>query len=574
VNVKIEPQNSDPEKNNERLIPALPIAAELQESILNGLGAGLFVCDTRSRHFSFVQISPRFTELTGYPSEKIIGEKLSVLYGTRTDAATVKAIERALGRGQSFRGELLCYCADGAAVVWCELVIVPRNGEPRTPEYFIGALVDISERKQREQQLRDQEVNCRRIFENSVQGIYQSTPGGRYLQVNQALAKMYGYRSPDALLKQVSDIENQIYVDPAMRERFKALINENDEVRGLEYQVRRRDGKIIWISENARVIRDTNGRARYYEGFIEEITQRKEAEAALQESQLQLMETSRQIGLAEMATGLLHNIGNALNSITVSTDVAADKVRSSRTDNLSKAIALLQKQAAEPGHFLADDAKGQQLIAYLDQLARYFAEEKTELLEELKCLKKAVEHANEIIACQQTCAKTSRRAETVKAVELVEDALRMNSNSLARHRIAVVRDYAPDLPPVTVQKHQILQILVNLIRNAQKACEDSGSPDKRLTLRMSSVPEIRQVQIEVQDSGIGIPRENLARLFTHGFTTRKDGHGFGLHSGARMAEVMGGSLTAHSDGIGQGARFILAFPVEPPLRPGEKKIRS
>lgn len=562
-------KRSESRKAGARPAQPLPELARLREAVLDSLGAGLFVCDGEKRGYPIVQISPSFTAITGYTDAAAIGEKLNLLYGSRTSAETVRAVNRALGRAQAYKGEILCYRADGSTV-WCELIIAPLLTET-SPDYFAVALIDISERKKREEQLREQEANCRRIFENAVEGIYQSTPAGRYLQVNPALARMYGYRSADALLKEVCDIENQIYVDPSMRERFKNLINEADQVRGLEYQVRRRDGQIIWISENARMVRDTNGRARYYEGFIEEITQRKQAEAALQQSQQRLIETSRQIGLAEMANGILHNVGNALNSINASATVAAGKVKNSKVGNLSKAITLLRHHEADLAAFLTRDPKGKQLTSYLGNVALRLVEEQAELQDELKVLKKTVEHASEIIAFQQSNAKASCRIETVPAVELAEDALRMNANSLARHHIEVVRDYAPGLPDVTVQKHQILQILVNLIRNAQKACGASELPEKCLTLRMSYHPEDCRIRIEVRDTGVGIPQENLARIFTHGFTTRKDGHGFGLHSGIRMAKELGGSLTARSEGVGKGASFILEFPSQPPAqKTGEK----
>jgi PAS domain S-box-containing protein len=548
----------------------LPELAQLRETVLDGLGAGLFVCDAKKPGFPIIQISSSFTAITAYTNEQAIGEKLSLLYGSRTDAVTAREANRALNHAEEFQGELLCYRADGTTV-WCELVIVPGASEDGLPDHFVMALIDISARKKRDEQFREQEANFRGIFENAVEGIYQSTPEGRYLRVNRALAGMYGYSSPDALMKQVCDIENQIYVDASMRERFKKLMDEEDHVRGLEYQVRRRDGDIIWISENSRIVRDRNGKARYYEGFVEEITQRKEAEIALRQSQLRLMETSRQIGLAEITTGLLHNIGNALNSINVSASVAADKVSNSKAGNLSKALTMLRDNEADLARFITTDPKGRQVIGYLGQLAPRLIQEQAELKAEIDSLKKSVEHANDILACQQNYAKNAGRLETVTPFQLIEDALQMNANSLARHHIGVIRDYAPNLPAVTVRKHMVLQILVNLIRNAQKACDASESHDKCLTLRMGCSQAGRCIQIDVRDNGVGIPPENLSRIFTHGFTTRLDGHGFGLHGGLRMAEEMGGSLTAHSEGVGKGASFILEFPCQPPAQKTAEK---
>jgi C4-dicarboxylate-specific signal transduction histidine kinase len=136
----------------------------------------------------------------------------------------------------------------------------------------------------------------------------------------------------------------------------------------------------------------------------------------------------------------------------------------------------------------------------------------------------------------------------------------MNSEALARHDVRLVRDFDPNVPEVTVEKHKVLQILVNLIRNAKYACDDSTEEDKRVTVRVTNGEG--RVHVIVADNGVGIPRENLTRIFNHGFTTRKHGHGFGLHSGALAAKEMGGSLLVHSDGPGKGAIFTLELPVK------------
>jgi signal transduction histidine kinase len=151
--------------------------------------------------------------------------------------------------------------------------------------------------------------------------------------------------------------------------------------------------------------------------------------------------------------------------------------------------------------------------------------------------------------------------ETLNVTELVEDALRMSSSALARHDIQVVKDFGEPVA-ILVEKHKVLQILVNPVRNAKHACADSGHQEKRLTIRVSNGDD--RIRIAVKDNGVGIPRENLTRIFAHGFTTKKDGHGFGLHSGVLAAKEMGGSLGLHSNGVGQGATFTLELPLLSP----------
>jgi signal transduction histidine kinase len=267
--------------------------------------------------------------------------------------------------------------------------------------------------------------------------------------------------------------------------------------------------------------------------------------------------------MAEVATGVLHNMGNALNSIGVSTGVISERVRGSKVNGVAKAAALMENHAADLGKFITTDPKGVQLPRYLVRLGEHLLTEQAELQEELKRLKKSLEHINAIVAMQQNYAKGSSAAEKVSPIELVEDALRMSAGSLARHEVEVIRDYSPSLPELTVSKHAVLQILINLIRNAQKACEAPGSRSRQLTLRVNTSSGGRLLRIEVADNGVGIPQTNLARIFSHGFTTRKDGHGFGLHSGAVMAKELGGSLTALSEGPGTGACFTLELPCTP-----------
>jgi signal transduction histidine kinase len=164
---------------------------------------------------------------------------------------------------------------------------------------------------------------------------------------------------------------------------------------------------------------------------------------------------------------------------------------------------------------------------------------------------------------QQAYATMVGVVEPLDAVTLMDDSLRMNAGALVRHDVRVVRNFQP-VPQLLAERGKVLQILVNLIRNAKYAADDGGQADKVITLHI--VPGAPgRVLLSVQDNGVGIPAENLTRIFGHGFTTRKTGHGFGLHSSANAAKEMQGSLTVHSDGPGQGATFTLDLPAAPPI---------
>jgi len=292
-----------------------------------------------------------------------------------------------------------------------------------------------------------------------------------------------------------------------------------------------------------------------------DVSERKRAEGKLETLHRQLLDTSRQAGMAEVATNVLHNVGNVLNTVNVSISIASDKVRKSRIANLAKAAELFQAHRDNLAEFLTRDPKGAQLPEYLIKLASHLAEEQGEVLKELQLLQSNVEHIKEIVAMQQNYAKVSGMVEWLPPAELVEDALRMNAAALGRHEVQVIREYG-EAPPVSVEKHKVLQILVNLIRNAKYALDEGGRSDKRLTLRIARNGD-GFVHVSVIDNGVGIPPANLTRIFEHGFTTRRGGHGFGLHSGALAAQEMGGMLTVSSDGPGQGAVFTLALPIKP-----------
>ena len=222
---------------------------------------------------------------------------------------------------------------------------------------------------------------------------------------------------------------------------------------------------------------------------------------------------------------------------------------------------MLQEHKDDLAAFLNGDPKGMQLPDYLINLAQHLTEEQAEVLKELQSLNSNVEHIKEIVAMQQNYSRVSGVVESLPVAELVEDALRMHAAALARHDVQVIREYA-DTPPVLVDKHKVLQILVNLIRNAKYALDEGDQRDNRLTLRVTKNSS-DFVHVSVIDNGVGISPQNLPRIFEHGFTTRKEGHGFGLHSGALAAKELGGTLTVHSDGVGKGATFTLTLPCAP-----------
>ncbi len=286
--------------------------------------------------------------------------------------------------------------------------------------------------------------------------------------------------------------------------------------------------------------------------------------AALRMSQVQteLNAKSRQAGMAEIATTVLHNVGNVLNSVNVSAELVSSQMRTSKAQGLGKVAQMMNEHVHDLSDFLTKDHKGKMLPDYLLKLAKVVAQEQQGIIEELGQLTKGIDHIKTIVAAQQSYAVAVSIVETVPVAELIDDALRMSAGLLARQEVTVVKNIA-DLPLLPLDRHRMLLILVNLINNAKQALD--GVIDRSRCVTFSaSLADGSVLRITVADNGNGIAPEHLARIFSHGFTTRKDGHGFGLHSCALAAQEMGGSLSVRSDGAGQGATFVLDIPLDAP----------
>jgi len=323
-----------------------------------------------------------------------------------------------------------------------------------------------------------------------------------------------------------------------------------------EYRTQAADGTIRFVAEKVIAAVGVAG----FVGTITDITDLITAQAALEQTHKDLVGASRQAGMAEVATSVLHNVGNVLNSVNVSATLLHDRIKQFRVAPLSRVAAMLQEQGEELGSFITADERGKRIPEYLAQLALQLTADQEAALAELASLVENIEHIKEIVRMQQGYAKLSGVTEIVTIADLVEASLRMTAATFACRGVALVREF-DEVPLITVDKNRVVQILVNLVKNAKHACDDSLRTDKRVTVRISQSPV--GVSVVVTDNGVGILPENMTRIFSHGFTTRKNGHGFGLHSGALAAQELGGSLTVASDGPGCGATFTLQLPLTP-----------
>jgi len=296
----------------------------------------------------------------------------------------------------------------------------------------------------------------------------------------------------------------------------------------------------------------------------DQVQARERAHNELARTQRDLMLASRQAGMAEVASGVLHNVGNVLTSVNVSANLLRDQIRHSETHTLLKAADLLKQNTGDPAAFLTSDPKGKLMPELIVQVADQLRKEQETASHELEQLAKNIDHIKEIVTMQQSYARVAGVTEKVGPASLVDDALQINAAALDRHEVTVIRRFE-DVPSLMVDKHKVLQILINLIRNAKYALDEGNPGEKKIIITIARNGD-EGVRVGVEDNGIGIPPENLTRIFSHGFTTRANGHGFGLHLGALNARELGGSLSAASEGPGRGATFTLILPLVPPGR--------
>ena len=434
-----------------------------------------------------------------------------------------------------------------------EAAVIERTAELNRKKLALEQ--EIVGRKSIEEALRETHV----ALLNAMPGISRLDADGRYERVNDAYAVMLGYAAEELL---GVHWEPTIHADDHAlgRDAYQQMIR--DGTAEFEARALRKDGSTFYKHVLMVTITGPAGNRIGHHCFMRDITERKRAEIEKESTQQKLVELSRRAGMSEVATNVLHNVGNVLNSVNVSATLVADKLRHSQISGLAEVAKLMQERAGDLGAFITSDEKGKLLPRYLLELGKHLVDEQGVVLQELESLTSNIGHIKDIVNTQQSYARVSGVTEEVRLVDLVETALRFNNAAMDRHKVRVVREFNQD-PCVLVDKHKVLQILVNLISNAKYAVE-GVQEDRRMTVRIgASADRADIVQIAVIDNGVGISRENLTRIFAHGFTTKKDGHGFGLHGSVLSAKEIGGTLRADSDGHGRGATFTLEIPLKP-----------
>jgi PAS domain S-box-containing protein len=407
------------------------------------------------------------------------------------------------------------------------------------------------------EELQRRESLFRLIFEHAPIGIsWHRRDLGPEHHFNSAFQEILGLAA-----RMVSGFQIGAYIHPDDAPRHAecaARISSGaEDSSSLELRFVRSTGATVHGLFATAVVRDGTGAIVQEISILEDITARKIAEQELERTYKRLMEVSRQNGMAEVATGVLHNVGNVLNSVNVSVAMLDEALRQSRITGLTRVTRMLQ-DAENLGAFFTSDPRSQHVLPYLQAVAEHLTSDQQNLVAEVHSLATHIDHIKEIVTQQQSLAVRGGVLEKVTPSEMFEQALEMTISSLNRHSVTIVREFGTS-PELTTERHKVLQILINLIQNAKDAVTKGRAHDRRITLRVAA--DAHFVRFTVSDNGIGIAPENLTRIFEHGFTTRPNGHGFGLHSSANDAHQLNGSLLVRSPGVGQGATFILELPI-------------
>ena len=453
---------------------------------------------------------------------------------------------------------------DGSALwVHATQSLVPQ-GEGAS-DCLVEFILDITARKRLSAELEEHKALLETLLANLPLALIACDAQGRVTHHNREAAELCSIDQNEVASDGYS-VRAGVYhadgVTPLDRaDRPLARTLRGEQVENMELVIIPQGASERVTVSNGRRLVGPDGRLMGALCVSQDITERRRAELELERVHEQLRGSARQAGMAEVATSILHNVGNVLTSINVCAALLGDGLKRSKAPDVGRVAALIREQGEKLGEFMTLDERGKVVPGYLQALGEQLVRDNEIALGHLATLRKSLEHVNHAVAMQQNHAKLTSVHETVSVVDLIEDSLRLSAGAFTRHGIELCREFEPTAP-ITVDKHKVLQILVNLMRNAQYACDESGKKHKLLTLRLTG--DGQQVRISVIDNGIGIAPENMSRLFTHGFTTRASGHGFGLHSAAVAAQELGGSLHAESAGLGQGASFILELPRDPP----------
>lgn len=493
-------------------------------------------------------VNPSFERITERQFQDVQGKPVvELLIDENTAAPTRELVQNGLQDKQSFDIEMPCQSRSGATI-WLAIEARPiwsANGEF---DKFVIVQRDITERQKWEQRLK----LLRNAVDNTSDAMFLVSRSGKLADANDVAARQLGYSREELLELNIGDVikmEN-------WQKTWQRLKDDNHDL--IESFQIASDGCETPVEISSSFIQHEN--EFFICAFSRDVSERKEAEQERQRLNEQLVDASRMAGMAEVATGVLHNVGNILNSVNLSASIIRKQFQTSAIANLEKISTLISDHEDDFAEFVSEDARGNKIPAYVAKVTQALKSERCQMDTEFQDLLNNVDHVKQIVSVQQSMAKSSGLHQELSPEALVADAITANKGTLTNHKVEISTEVSEKIPNVFSDKHRILQILVNLVKNAKDALVENNTPDPQIRISVSS--ECECIQFAVIDNGVGIPADKIEKIFQHGFTTKKSGHGFGLHASANSATELGGSLTVFSEGPGMGATFKLELPLQ------------
>lgn len=534
--------------------------APLLRPLLDSIPAIVFLKDTENR---LITVNQQFSHFFQCSAEGVEGEMMTTIVGDElgdqcyeSDLIVMQSKEPIgqVCRGVNSAGERVILQCQKFPVLnqfgHVEKILAFAYETPIESEIFDGAC--------------DESSLSRVMFESTTDAavIFNATEN-RLVRANPAAQQLF--RGLDL---------SQLLIDPPIEVR--QLLTDNSEgcniVSGfhlrphLQAALEKKHLRFDWVFEDAKgddIVADVvitcfeAGEVRYLLMIVRDETDIRKNAAKLDDLNQKLQASTQQAGMNEITNGVLHNVKNVINSINVSATLIRERIDASNVGTLKKVSTLIDAQKDNIGQFFENDSRGKSFPEFLRKLTHVFESDQLKLKSETTELLKSVDHVKQVISAQQSSARQSVSFEVIDVIDLVEDALKINETQLKDLQVDVVKNWE-NVGKIPLDRHVTLQVLVNLMKNAKQAMESVSVPEKTMTLDVHSSGD--QVVIAVSDSGVGISEENLSHIFEHGFTTKADGHGFGLHSCKQAVERLGGRISVSSEGEGCGASFVLHLP--------------
>jgi PAS domain S-box-containing protein len=479
------------------------------EQVYHSIGQSIIILDP-DQNILFANLATE--KISGYSSNELKGKKCYQVFHDPKATSPPEScpLQKVLSTGKVETMEMEVEIANGTFLISCTPVFDHNSKLKR----IVHISTDITDKKKAEEALRESEEKYRNIYENAIEGFFQSTPEGRFISVNPAFASMLGYASPEELISNITDIVKQYYSDPEDRRQYQQILQKNGTVENFEFRAKRKDGSQIWVSNSTRAYFDPTGKAIRYEGIVLDITERKQLEMDAQQHREELAHLVRVATMGELSAAMAHELNQPLTAI------------------------LSNAQAAQ--RFLASDTPD--LDEVRDILADIVVEDKRagEIIHRLGLLMK----------------KEKVQPEPLNINKVIRDAIDLVYSDML---ISISMDLNEELPPVKVDRIQLQQVILNFILNASEAMKDRDPESRQLGI-ITRKDESDTIVVSVRDSGKGVDKEDFEKIFEPFYTTKSGGLGMGLPINKRIIEAHDGRLWAENNPDG-GAIFSFTLPI-------------